>query len=114
MSITEPAERPVEVLGLRYVLRATPSPDGSWRATATSMTAGLGDGVSYLRDDALNPLGIVGNWAEDGPTADAALSALEQRIRGAITAAVAEAKHDELAEANRRLQERNARRQPPT
>lgn len=112
--MAEPVQRDVSVQGLAYVVRAVPQADGAWRATVAGMTttAGAGDAIANL---GRNPLGIMGGaeWVETGADAEAAIEALAQRIRSELTTAVARAKQERLDEANRQLQERNARKRPP-
>ena len=109
--MAEPVQRDVVVAGSTFTIRAVPQADGSWRATVGTMTGGLGDAISYLGMDPLGRIG--GDWTETAQSGDEAADALAGHIRGAVTQAVSEAKRSQLEEANRRHQERNARKRPP-
>jgi hypothetical protein len=84
---SRPIDRDVEVRGHRYYLRATPEGD-HWFATVVGYVPGpSADPLAGFRS---SPLNIdEGAWSERGTDAVGALAALEDRIRVAITAAVA-------------------------
>jgi len=106
-------ERTIDIQGLVYTIRTDQQPDGSWRATVNRLaqTSHAADIMGHLGS---NPLSIAGGgWFESGPDAASPAVALEQRIRTEVIEAFKAAKLAALDEANRRLQERNARKRPP-
>lgn len=88
----KPNEREIEIRGHAYALAAWPAADTGWlarivRYTLKSGTAALLrpilDGRSQLHDQAA----IVSTMRATGPTAEAALDALVDRLRAAVTEA---------------------------
>jgi hypothetical protein len=83
-STPDPPKRVINAQGHVYRLQAGETGAGSWRAYVSSGST-KGSAATLLRavPGARASIGSAG-WSAEGPTAEAALDALEERIRAAV------------------------------